>query len=112
MFVMCRKDSLQKKWSVTWHCACRRTKRRQAEVENLQEAVANAGYETAGHAGYYSSGFGGYNTGDCLSSMLIHYFPAKARHCAQPTITRIMPDWIHIHSTVLGHDDVWDDNSV
>lgn len=37
---------------------CRRTKRRQAEVENLQEAVANAGYETAGYAGYFSSGYG------------------------------------------------------
>ena len=32
-------------------------------MENLQEAVANAGYETAGYAGYYSSGFGGYGTG-------------------------------------------------
>ncbi|CAL5228021.1 g11083 [Coccomyxa viridis] len=41
----------------------KRTKRRQAEVENLQEAVANAGYETAGYTGYYSSGFGGYGTG-------------------------------------------------
>ena len=46
--------------------ARRRTKRRQAEVENLQVAVANAGYETAGYAGYYSSGFGGYGTGDTL----------------------------------------------
>ena len=52
---------------MSW-CACRRTKRRQAEVENLQEAVANAGYETAGYAGYYSSGFGGYGTGAPPSS--------------------------------------------
>ena len=48
--------------------ACRRTKRRQAEVENLQEAVANAGYETSGYAGYYSSGFGGYGTGGAPTS--------------------------------------------
>ena len=32
-------------------------------METLQEAVANAGYETSGYAGYYSSGFGGYGTG-------------------------------------------------
>ena len=33
-------------------------------METLQEAVANAGYETAGYAGYFSSAFGGYGTGD------------------------------------------------
>ena len=64
--------------------ACRRTKRRQAEVENLQEAVANAGYETSGYAGYYSSGFGGYGTGGaptllrisilCMHSSRLMYF--------------------------------------
>ncbi len=39
-------------------------------MENLQEAVANAGYETAGYTGYYSSGFGVYGTGELLAWFL------------------------------------------
>lgn len=61
-------------------------------MENLQEAVANAGYETSGYAGYYSSGFGGYGTGGaptlpreiifCMHSsraMSLHWFACAAQ---------------------------------
>ena len=65
--------------------ASRRTKRRQAEVENLQEAVANAGYETAGYAGYFSSGFGGYGTGAAASLPLSNPQQAACRRIATPT---------------------------
>ena len=47
-------------------------------MENLQEAVANAGYETAGYTGYFSSGFGGYGTGDSLPC----FWPLKGIPCA------------------------------
>ena len=45
-------------------------------MENLQEAVANAGYETAGYAGYHSSAFGGYGTGDGPPSSLFIKTPS------------------------------------
>ncbi len=38
-----------------WLQLLRRTKRRHAEAEGLDEAVAMAGYETAGFSGYHSS---------------------------------------------------------
>ena len=51
-------------------------------MENLQEAVANAGYETSGYTGYYSSGFGGYGTGEPLPCLL----PVSGSHlCAAVT---------------------------
>lgn len=43
----------------------RRTKRRHAEAEGLDEAVAMAGYETAGFSGYHSSAPSDYYGGAC-----------------------------------------------
>lgn len=46
------------------HACARRAKRRHAEAEGLEAAVAMAGYETAGYGGYHSEAPGSiFNTG-------------------------------------------------
>ena len=76
--------------------ASRRTKRRQAEVENLQEAVANAGYETAGYAGYFSSGFGGYGTGAAASLPLAAPSKLPVGTWALPLLLAPLTQGLHI----------------
>ena len=84
--------------------ASRRTKRRQAEVENLQEAVANAGYETAGYAGYFSSGFGGYGTGAAASLPLAASSELTVGTWALPLLLALLTQGLHVlGSRVMTH---------
>ena len=54
---------------VRWYLI-RRTKRRHAEAEGLEETVAMAGYETA-YGGYFSEGPSGFYTAGACSVILL-----------------------------------------
>jgi hypothetical protein len=64
----------------------RRAKRRHAEAEGLEEAVAMSGYESAAHGGYFSEGYGAHFAAGARAPLPAAPGPSLQRQSRVPNV--------------------------